>query len=227
MGWQLVVCGVMDVPLHTPLLGCHTNLPMTEEYLLDVAVYRENVHAFQKSGDRAVEACLHRAFDNQGLSRSKAPETAAKIEESAWNDRHAPWQFNQIVGWVRLYILGDSVRGESWWTTERSVRRRPTHRRIEFFGNAFELSFSDNESDAQIATAIRTELLSCVLVFPRRGVSIDLEIFDNLAPLLPWNILLTDHRVNSRGHDLHFGPATSFTQELTLDDVVAFVERRK
>lgn len=165
---------------------------MIERYLLDVPVYRESEDAFHAHLAEAIEARLVRTFDAQGISRSAAPDSAARIEERVRVELHAPWKFNQIIGWIRVYTLGASVRGESWWTSETRVRRKPAQRRIEFSGNAFELTFHDQENDATIAREVRSALLASVRDFARRGLSLDLEAFDNVAPLLPWNSLLTD-----------------------------------
>ena len=162
-----------------------------ERYILDVAVYRESEKRFYDRLQDAIERRLKEVVDDQGIPRTRFPDLVMNISDRIRRHMHGPWNFNQVVGWIRVCLLGSSVRGELWWTTETHVRTRPTKRRFEDFGKAFELPLMGDETDTEIAMRVRNELARCLRGRPyRRGVWIDLEVFDNLAAALPWRRLL-------------------------------------
>ncbi len=183
--------GLLNSALGNPSQPSHSLDPM-ELYLFDLPIYRQAEGRFYEDLRLYTEARLKRAIDSHGIARERVPDSVLGIEERSREACHAPWRFNQVVGWVRVYALGFSIRGELWWTTEKYVRRRPVKRRIENIGKAFELSVFPSESDEDIVKRLRHILPSSTKGLRRRGLVLDTDTFERLSSYLPWRRILSD-----------------------------------
>ena len=95
----------------------------------------------------------------------------------------APWQFNQIVGWARLYALGTQLRADGWLAIGKRFVSSPVRKRIEFYGNLVEFDAREGDSSV-LASRLRAELLDAVREMRRGRLHLDLRVFDRLAPLV-------------------------------------------
>ncbi|MGH2557051.1 MAG: hypothetical protein ACRDHO_15250 [Actinomycetota bacterium] len=110
----------------------------------------------------------------------------------ASNDYNVPYEYNQVVGWVRVEWdgPGPSIKAYAYKVPQKRVRRGFS-RRYEWEGKVFELLFIGDESPEEIADEVRSELMALTQgkeLFAKRYA--DLEAFDCLAPRLDWRRLI-------------------------------------
>jgi hypothetical protein len=100
-----------------------------------------------------------------------------------------PWEYNEVVGWLRLMADGWYIKVYLWWTREkriaRRLRRTPTVRRFEYFGKVAEIQ-SEYMSNEDIYEALREDLVRQQSEWPIRRSHVDLGRFDALAPYVDW-----------------------------------------
>ena len=123
----------------------------------------------------------------EGL-KTASPENYAFSER--WYDNHNryPWDFNEIVGYLRLYALGDQIRGELWFMKAKRIRRG-TKQKLHWLGKAFELTCLPTESNAEIGKRVLDRVQAVGLEAPCEGRYIDVHCLNNVASALDWRAL--------------------------------------
>ena len=117
---------------------------------------------------------------------SDPADYARKIDQTL-NSFGNPWQFNEIVGYVRLHFVGTQVRGEYFGPKgTRVVRSRSRWRGIEFksWKLAPEAEIDRPILAGTILAAVERYIAACRRELPRRHI--DTEVFQSLAPHINW-----------------------------------------
>jgi len=154
-----------------------------EKYFFEIPIYRVTQKRFNDDYERD----LARWF-RSGPDPASLPEhLRMSLEQHFWDTYGGPWRFNQVVGWLRLYVLGHQIRGELWMSASKRFTRNG-RRRFRHVGKAFEMHCGKRQSPDEIRSEIQDELLR----FRRehRRLHLDLECFDRLAPTVDWNRLV-------------------------------------
>jgi len=133
-----------------------------------------------------------------GRVSDEMSERLLRISESHfWETYGGPWRFNQVVGWVRLFVLGTQIRGDLWMANAKRLTRAG-QRRFRFSGKAFEMSCYEDMASEQIRAEVEERLRSCVRD-PRSGrLHIDLECFRVASQFLDWRSLCDAGRTRWR-----------------------------
>lgn len=155
-----------------------------ERYFFEVPIYRLSPEAHVAETDHVKALSLshveYRAEDPENY------EFFSKLFDT--NSRYC-WDFNEIVAYVRLYALGDQIRGELWLMKAKRFRRG-TKKKLRWLGKAFELSFSSVDSNDHIAGCVLERVIAVGREPPCQGRYIDVQCLKNAAPALDWRALL-------------------------------------
>ena len=102
------------------------------------------------------------------------------------------WEFNEIIGYIRLHFLGSQVRGEYFAVAkQRIVRTRTKTLEYRTWKLAPEIDIEPPFGTAEVLSAIRQYIDDCKDEVPKRYI--DTSIFDTLAPHVDWGALYRDH----------------------------------
>lgn len=112
------------------------------------------------------------------------------LEEWRFVNNCLPWRYNQIVGWIRLYVLGTQIRGEYYFTLLKRIIRGTRPKCLFHQGKAFELSFEPSFSSQTICNEVLAAIDDLRRERPFKGRYFDLEAFENCAPYINWHSLL-------------------------------------
>ena len=104
-------------------------------------------------------------------------------------DRGYPWRYNEVVGWIRLYVLGDQIRGDVWLAEEKRLTRRGP-RSFRCRGKAIEIQLWPEDLSHVIFGKILSEIsaLRKQLLFRRRHI--DVACLQQIGPFIDWRRLL-------------------------------------
>ncbi len=141
---------------------------------------------------------MNEDFENS-LSKtwgSKIRKDHPSIEDGFKNHHRSSyggdWEFNEIIGYIKLFFFGSQVRGEYWSTKpQRKVRTR----RKEFEYKAHKLVAESkiwNNTNEGILSAIEDYLSRCQSKLTNRHV--DLREFEVLKNHIDWISL---HKANN------------------------------
>lgn len=82
---------------------------MVHAYLYDLPVYRISSVAYNADMDARVAAQLDGMREVPGY---EPPEHVVMFIKDHQYRKFGPWRFNEIVGYIRLHVLGTQIRGE-------------------------------------------------------------------------------------------------------------------
>jgi hypothetical protein len=183
-------------------------------YVFEIAVYRIGPEAWEKDVATRIEARDQAA--RVGAERAGLPVTPLADDGTnseihpdpftLWIERPYDWQYNEIIGWVRLLWDGPGpvVKGYLWQVGKATIggggEARHSYRR-GFIPHPFiygeplykvlEEWFDEEQSDKEIFQQLRTGLLNIVGKngsLPRRYI--DVDIYDSVGPHIRWRELL-------------------------------------
>ena len=160
---------------------------MPETYLFEIPFYWRREDKFNEEYDRDLANHLA-AFEKQTGYPLKE-NLRMSLEDSFGRRYIAPWRFNQVIGWVRLYKLGTQLRGEAWFMNAKRAGRQVSKKQFSMHGKAFELRVWPEQTSTQIFEAIVEDLRQFEKGSARR-IYLDLECFENLGSFVDWRTLM-------------------------------------
>lgn len=155
------------------------------EFLFDVPVYRLHPKAYED----AKAAYTNNALDRVGL-REAGSENAHLVdiyETRLWHKYGGAWRYNEIIGYIRLHILGDQVCGE-WWAVDakRIVRTRTKQFEFKNWKLAPERRIPSQPSTEEIYRTILQYLDDCRREGELKDRYVDSKSLEAIGPFVDW-----------------------------------------
>ncbi|MGH8544423.1 MAG: hypothetical protein ACREX3_12515 [Gammaproteobacteria bacterium] len=160
-------------------------------YLLDIPIYWCEEASFNARYEKKLRTYEERTTGDlraKGLEYEPSEEDRRLCHSILWEKSMGPWRFNQIVGWVRVYRLGNKLQGEHWSIKAKRFSWQLRKKRFIHHGKAFEIWPSDEETSEQIFNRLGQRLRRFKKEL--RGPVIDLESFENLGRFVDWRRLI-------------------------------------
>lgn len=108
-----------------------------------------------------------------------------QIREHAKVNFGGPWQYNEIVGYIRLHFVGSQIRGEYFApNTSRIVKTRKRVFWLQTHKLAPEVSIPLTATSGQIFDLIKDYVDACKRELPRRYI--DASQLMRLGPFVDW-----------------------------------------
>ena len=155
---------------------------MLEKYFFEIPIYTMKSSEYMKLRQKNMEKLYSRYIPAKHLG---IDEFESIFQENLWR----PWEYNQVIGWIALFIFGKDVRGDYYLAKSKRLNYRLVKKRFEYMGKAFECGFYQPCESEEIFYRLRERILSCKNDFNGK-VHIELSTFDNLGPFIKWDSLL-------------------------------------
>lgn len=163
-------------------------------YLYDVPIYRLSSAKYQKEMDMRHKLQIDELRRIPGYEPPK--QTLDAVSQHQYQ-KFGPWRFNEIIGHIRLHVVGSQVRGE-YFSAEK--KRNPLGRSKVFVFKSFKLApeveirkGSGPASNQHIWEAIKTYISLCQCEL-RKGRVIDDGLLLSIGPFVDWQALLNKLR---------------------------------
>lgn len=156
-----------------------------ERHFLEIPIYRCPVDRHTKEMERKKQDWLGPLQE----TKDTAPESFSRAEQYWECHEWYPWRYNEIVGWLRLFLLGSQIRGELWYTKAKRISPRPK-KPIFRHGEVFLKGFQPSQTDTEILSELAEELAEFKKSKRLKGRFLDLECFLSIAPSVSWRKLL-------------------------------------
>jgi hypothetical protein len=155
-----------------------------EVYFFDVPVYRLPEDRYYTERSAFVERLMRPIGDTQ-----LDAEFRGHLEQMYGG----PWQFNEIIGYIRLFFLGSQVRGE-YWGVQRKRFVRTRKKTMLWLEQKLvpEMEIPSNASSAETLKIISEYLRRCKAHL--KGRVVDDSLFATLGPFVNWNALIASAR---------------------------------
>lgn len=163
-----------------------------ESYFLDIPIYRCSVEKYFIELDQ-----LKSKIDSSLESQKKTlPDYDYEdLANRLFQLKVYPYEYNEIIGWIKLYVLGTQLRGEYFFEVSSShphsikkrINKGVRKKRFELFGKAFELSIRKEMNSEDVFTLLceRLERLNRNEI-PFLNRHLDLSNLYAIGPHLNW-----------------------------------------
>ncbi|WP_321346261.1 hypothetical protein [Halopseudomonas oceani] len=120
--------------------------------------------------------------------RQSNPDLVTGWQSSHRDSYGGAWEFNEIMGYIKLYFMGTQVRGEYWGTIpKRKVRTRKKQFEYKTHKLAAEKEIREETNDG-ILKAVSEYIADCQREL--KGRHIDLREFNALKDCLDWTSIV-------------------------------------
>ena len=82
---------------------------MVKLYFYDLPVYRVSYEEYSRKMEKRLTVLVANAGQGSGIT---VPKSTIDALEQRQYEKLGPWQFNEIIGYVRLHFFGSQIRGE-------------------------------------------------------------------------------------------------------------------
>ena len=157
---------------------------MVEPYYFEIPVYRCKIEKHTMEMKKRESE-----FDNHEIKET-APISYQNLKNHFHKTIWYPWRYNEVIGWVCLYILGNQIRADYYFITAKRIGKGIRKKRFQYFGKAFEHSLSRNLSSKEIFQEIINQLENLTKnEFPFKGRYIDISTFKTMGEFVDWKSL--------------------------------------
>jgi hypothetical protein len=129
------------------------------------------------------------SFDSQ--QRPLSREVRNRALESVIAESGGVWQFNQIVGWLRLFVEGRTIGCHIWRIDAKRIGRRMRNKRLQLatFSDVLGAWFPDGSSK-EIFDELLKRLTDIAGEPPYLNRHVDLDVFRRIGPFIDWRSIL-------------------------------------
>lgn len=163
---------------------------MRNQYIFDIPIYRKTKDDFNAEIEFEFAKHVEWMISSDPNHRPLNNETKIRVKDSIVRESGGSWQFNQIIGWLRLFREGNKIGGHIWWVDKRINRRMRNKRlRLITYSDVLHASFP-KESSSEIFNKM-IERLTILAKEPKyKKRFIDLDVFCRVGPFIDWRALL-------------------------------------
>jgi hypothetical protein len=155
----------------------------------DLPVYRLSRDAYYAARDTHIEKVLFRTGTSDEQAMREREKLNPRINDAFRNHLECSfggcWEYNEIIGYIRLHFLGSQVRGEYFAVLKKRVTKTRT-KTFEYktWKLAPEVDVEHPYGTIEVLQAIRQYIEDCKKEVPRRYI--DTSRFEVLAPHVDW-----------------------------------------
>ena len=169
---------------------------MKDYYIFDIPVYVCEKVKYYAEMDKYRENHfkeLQVRRDLADLPREMSRTDMIDEEQCVRSEFGGPWNFNNVIGWIRLYATTSTIGGNLWRVEGKRLRRKMKSKSFWEVGgsNILPTFFAPNVESKQIYS----ETLQAIKDISKENNflkkrSVDLENFRNLGPFIDWRKLM-------------------------------------
>lgn len=169
-----------------------------EDYFFELAIYRCSPKKFEKELD-TLERKINDHFDD--LTKQLEDYDSSHLKQDRFSRLSYEYEYNEVIGWIRLYILGNQIRGEYFYEVspkDSSIQKPKINKGVRkkkfcSFEKAFELSIYTEDSSEDIFQKLlnKLEYLSKEEK-PFKGRFIDTRQLETIGKFVNWRELVAN-----------------------------------
>jgi hypothetical protein len=161
----------------------------------DLPVYRLSAEQYDAERDAYIKRIVFRTGTPEEpdlLPREKASPRINAAFRNHLTEKYGGWEFNEIIGYIRLNFAGSQIRGEYFAVEgKRIVGTRTKTSEYKTLKLAVEIDIEQPYGTGEVLGAIQQYIQACKAELPPRFI--DTSNFDKLAPHIDWGGLYRDH----------------------------------
>lgn len=99
------------------------------------------------------------------------------------------WNYNEIIGYLNLYIFGSQLRVDYWFVSNRRINSGIIKKKFKWFGKILELQIDKTKSSIEIFEWILNELKNLEKENRFKKRHFDLKTFNVVGRFIDWKTL--------------------------------------
>lgn len=127
---------------------------MTEPIFFEIPIYRCSLSSHS----------TYMIKEEQKFAPNENKEKFPSSYNSAYNHFHKElwyaWKYNEIVGYLNLYIMGSQLRGDVWFINNQRINKGIIKKKFRLLGKSFEKQIPRSKSSSEIFEFIIDTLTS-------------------------------------------------------------------
>ena len=166
-------------------------------FFFDVPIYRLPERCYYAQREAYVEKKLWDPVNGRALLEKfykRHPHQKLRRQDGYEKDYGGPWNFNEVIGYIRMYFLGSQVRGELWFVDAERVGR--TRRKTLLYKTdkvAPERTLPPNATNDQIFEVVLGYIESARHAFKERVV--DDSLLRTVGRHVNWRGMIDAHNI--------------------------------
>jgi len=157
----------------------------------DIPVYRVKESQYNQELNKHLEKHM-RSLEMKNFVESRT-EWATAYQAKLMKSYGGQWEFNEIIGYIKLYILWTQIRGEYYQTdAKRIVKTRKKVIKFKSLKVVDEKELPTQGNNKEIYTIILDYLTDCQTYLKKQYI--DLRVFKTIGPFIDWKSLLVPHQ---------------------------------
>lgn len=167
---------------------------MNMNYFFDIPIYRVSSEKYEEELDTNKNKLLYDGWDKEHKNLKKQfyekyPEEKANFEAHLFKKFGGQWEFNEIIGYIKLYSVGNQIRGEYFQIDKKRIcKTRTKNFRWETDKLVPEINFYKENTNEEIFDMIYTYLKDCDKELKYRYL--DLDNFLKIGQYIDWQKVL-------------------------------------
>ena len=163
-----------------------------DKFFMVLPVYRLENRKYYDQMQEFIDKELNTKNAYQEKLAAEQPELQAAHESHLRNWYGGAWEFNEIIGFIKLYFYGTQIRGEYWAVkAKKIVKSRKKQFEYKTHKLFMELEIWD-QSNSGIRVTVEEYILGCKK--ERKNRHIDTREFEKLSPHINWRTLYNENR---------------------------------
>lgn len=167
---------------------------MTEPFFFEIPIYRCRQSAHTAMMKQEEEKIANPAY------KDVAPESYQNAYRFFHKSLWYGWRYNEVIGYLNLYIMGSQFRGDSWMVKKARFNKGIVKKKFEYIGKEFEKEIPRDLDSAGIYSFMM-EVLAGVQKREFKKRQFDLKTFKVIAPFVDWKTLT--QQLNSYSYPEH------------------------
>ncbi|MDH5473757.1 MAG: hypothetical protein OEY61_12965 [Gammaproteobacteria bacterium] len=164
-----------------------------DNYFIVIPVYRLDEDKYYDQVQKHVDKNFESDSDIVKKAYEKDPSLKEKWESRFRESYGGAWEFNEIIGYIKLYFFGNQIRGEYWAVNSKKiVKTRKKQFEYKTHKLTYELTIHD-ETNNGILDKVNEYINNCKKELKKRHL--DTREFETLAPCIDWVSLYKRKRI--------------------------------
>jgi len=170
---------------------------MRKIFFFDVPIYKIEKESYEANQKLYIDECLNDDPEHHAEIEAfyrECPHAKIRNSDYFWRQYGGPWQFNEIIGYIRLYSEGYQIRGQLWYVDVKRVVRNPRHKILicknAGLGFGIPVDTPTQSTNVEIFDLIM-KYLDSVRLLPRfKKRFVDSSLFETIGPYVDWKSLI-------------------------------------
>lgn len=164
-----------------------------DQNFFELPIYFEPKDTYDERFSRLLEARAQEAWQRTADPRKDLDWHRRRVERSyslCLARYGGEWAYNQICGFLGIYPLGDQLRGTTWYSQNKLVRRTTARKDIREHKQAFELTVYPSQDSREIFMALLAKIQWLRRQPPYKRRFLDTRPLELAGRFLDWRRLM-------------------------------------